>query len=195
MKKMVHEGMYVMEGGPLFEVAALDPIWVDLSVFERDASNISPGHEVVLDCPVHPGMIFHGSVELIEPTLDARSRTIVLRVEVDNRSEIIRPGMVMNADLEVNRGDVLVLPRRAVLHTGDGDLVYLLAGENLWKPRRVETGRDFGDLVEIASGITEEDAVAGTAVFLLDSEAQLKGIPRPVEDDQETQTGGGGHVH
>jgi hypothetical protein len=88
-----------------------------------------------------------------------------------------------------------------VLHTGDGDLVYALVGEDLWEPRRVTVGLDFGDRLQITDGVTRADAVAGTAVFLLDSEAQLKGIPRPLElpsgeaAAQTMEGGGGEHQH
>ncbi len=78
-------------------------------------------------------------------------------------------------------GKLLLLPRNAVLHTGDGDLVYVLKGPGVWEPRRVTVGRDFGDKVEIAAGLKPGESVAGTAVFMLDSEAQLKGVPRPVD--------------
>ena len=72
-----------------------------------------------------------------------------------------------------------------------------MAGENLWEPRRVTVGRDFGDKVEIVSGIKPNEAVAAIAVFLLDSDAQLRGVPRPVgapealpEPSQESTHGG-----
>jgi len=190
LDKHVTEGMYVMEGGKLFTVANLDPVWVMVEVFERDVADLAVGQPVTLHCPIHPGMLFHGRIELIEPMLDARTRTHQVRVSVANPEFILRPGMVINSDLTVNRGRMLLLPRNAVLHTGDGDLVYVLAGSELWEPRRVTTGRDLGDMIEITAGIGEHEAVAGTAVFLLDSEAQLKGIPRPLDlPDSKPETG------
>lgn len=184
MDKYVTEGMYVMEGGKLFTVADLDPIWVMVEVFEKDVANLAVGQQVTMECPIHPGMLFHGRIELIEPSLDSRTRTHQVRVSVANPDYILRPGMIMNADLTVSHGKMLLLPRNAVLHTGDGDLVYVLAGDELWEPRRITVGQDFGDQVQITAGLTAHEAVAGTAVFLLDSEAQLKGIPRPLEKTQ-----------
>ncbi|MCH7472239.1 efflux RND transporter periplasmic adaptor subunit [bacterium] len=181
MEKSVTEGMYVKEGGMLFTVADLSPVWVEVEIFEKDAANIKMGDSVSLKCPIHPGMTFHGTIALIEPSLDPSTRTHLARVVVDNPEMILRPGLIMEAELTFDYGEMILLPRNAVLHTGDGDLVYVLAGENLWEPRRVTIGRDFGDKVEILSGIAPDEAVAGTAVFLLDSEAQLKGMPRPVD--------------
>ena len=182
MEKKVTEGMYVMRGEELFSVADLSKVWVIVKVFEKDAANLRAGDHVTMKCPIHPGMVFHGRVELIEPELDMATRTHRARVIVDNAAGILKPGLVLDAELAVDYGSLMLLPRNAVLHTGDGDLVYVLAGENLWEPRRVKVGRDFGDKVEIVSGLRRDEAVAGTAVFLLDSEAQLKGVPRPTDE-------------
>jgi len=181
MEKHVTEGEYVREGSKLFSVADLDPIWVEVEIFERDAAELRAGDPITMLCPIHPGMTFRGIVELIEPSLDPQTRTHRARVVVENPDFILRPGLVLDASLTVSHGEVVTLPRNAVLHTGDGALVYVMAGNNLWEPRRVVIGRDFGDTVEILSGLTLEEAVAGTAVFLLDSEAQLKGVPRPID--------------
>ncbi len=199
MDKAVTEGMYVSEGDVLFTVADLDTVWVEAEIFERDVAGLQVGKQVTLYCPIHPGMVFTGRIELILPSLDPGTRTHRARVVVDNPEFILRPGMIMDTELTVDHGEMLLLPRNAVLHTGDGDLVYALVGEGLWEPRRVTVGQDFGDKVQITGGVTRDEAVAGTAVFLLDSEAQLKGVPRPLElpdGDAAAQTmEGGGDEH
>lgn len=196
LDKMVTEGMYVMRGEKLFTVADLDRVWVELNVFENDIASIKPGDKVSMKCPIHPGMTFKGTVEIIEPELDMESRTFKVRVAVDNPELILRPGMIMDAELTFDYGKLLLLPRNAVLHTGNGDLVYVLVGENQWVPRQVTVGRDFGEKVEILSGLSAKEAVAGTAVFLLDSEAQLKGVPRPQNlPAAPTVESGDGHQH
>jgi Cu(I)/Ag(I) efflux system membrane fusion protein len=181
MDKMVTEGMYVMRGEQLFTVADLDPVWVEVQVFEKDAANLRPGDRVSLKSPVHPGKTFSGKVTLILPELDMDTRSFRARVEVSNPALLLRPGMLLDASLAFDYGNLLLLPRNAVLHTGEGDLVYVEAGDGMWEPRRVTIGRDFGERVEITAGLKPGEKVAGTSVFLLDSEAQLKGVPRPVD--------------
>ena len=195
MDKYVSEGMYIREGQQLFTVADLGTVWVEVEVFESDMQKLGTGMAVTLLCPVHPGMVFRGTIDLIEPSLSPGTRTHRVRVSVRNLDGILRPGMVLEAELNVDHGKRLVLPRNAVLHTGDGDLVYVLAGENRWEPRLVTVGNDFGDLVEITTGLGDDEAVAATAVFLIDSEAQLKGVPRPGIDAPASASDGGGHVH
>jgi len=187
MEKRVTEGMYVREGEQLFTVADLSTIWVEVEIFESDMANLRAGDKVRMFCPIHPGMVFAGSIELIEPSLAPGTRTHHARVVVNNTDFILRPGMVMEAELTVDHGELLLLPRNAILHTGDGDLVYVAVGENQWEPRRITTGFDLGELVEVVSGVRQDEAVAGTAVFLLDSEAQLKGIPRPIDSASAEQ--------
>lgn len=184
MEKKVTEGMYVMRGEELYSVADLDQVWVEVKVFEQDAASLRAGDKVSFTCPIHPGMVFHGRIELIEPELDMQTKTLKVRVIVDNSKGILKPGLVLDAEITVDYGKLLLLPRNAVLHTGDGDLVYVMKGAGVWEPRRVTVGRDFGDKVEISAGLKPGESVAGTAVFMLDSEAQLKGVPRPIDETQ-----------
>jgi RND family efflux transporter MFP subunit len=178
MRKFVTEGDYVMEGSQLYEIADLGSLWVDMEVFEEDAASLQPGIKVNLDCPVHPGMVFRGSLELVEPRQDGMTRTQVARVRVDNPDMILRPGMLVQTSFETERHEALLLLRNAVLQTGDGAIVYVARNNGLWEPRNVTTGLIEGDMIEITSGLSEGEGVASTAVFLLDSEAQIRGIPR-----------------
>lgn len=196
LDKMVSEGMYVDQGMKLFSVADLSKVWVELQVFEQDASRLKVGDRVSLSSPAYPDRHFSGKVLLIMPEINMETRTYRVRVGVSNPSMLLRPGMILDAQLAVDYGKLLLLPRNAVLHTGDGDLVYVLKGEGAWEPRLVVTGRDFGDSVEILKGLAPEEAVAGTAAFLLDSEAQLRGVPRPVrEGGAESAPPEQAHVH
>jgi Cu(I)/Ag(I) efflux system membrane fusion protein len=179
MEKKVQEGMYVMPGEELFSLADLSRVWVDVQLFEQDAAALRPGLQVSFTSPAYPGRTFSGKLLLVEPELELDTRTFRARVVVANPGGLLKPGQVLDASIQVEYGELLLLPRNAVLHTGQGDLVYVMAGDGLWAPRAVVVGRDFGDKVEIVSGLSADEAVAGTAVFLLDSEAQLKGVPRP----------------
>lgn len=188
MEKKVTEGMYVMRGEELYSVADLGKVWVIVKVFEQDAASLRPGDKVSFTCPIHPGMVFHGRIELIEPELDMQTKTLKVRVVVDNQQGVLKPGLVLDTQITVDYGKLLLLPRNAVLHTGDGDLVYVMKGKGVWEPRRVTVGRDFGDKVEITAGLKPGESVAGTAVFMLDSEAQLKGVPRPTDEQQKSSS-------
>jgi Cu(I)/Ag(I) efflux system membrane fusion protein len=181
MEKKVQEGMSVMPGEELFSLVDLSRVWVDVQVFEQDAAQLKPGQAVTLTSAAYPQRTFRGKIQRLEPEVSMETKAFRARVVVDNPGGLLKPGQVLNAQIQLDFGDMLLLPRNAVLHTGDGDLVYVVVGEGLYEPRKVTVGRDFGDKVEIVSGLTAKEGVAGTAVFLLDSEAQLKGVPRPNE--------------
>ncbi|MEZ5338843.1 MAG: efflux RND transporter periplasmic adaptor subunit [bacterium] len=195
LDKYVNEGDYVMEGSKLYRVADLSQLWVQMEVFEEDSAGLVPGLKINLDCPVHPGMIFRGELELIEPMQSSMTRTQLARVRVDNPDMILRPGMLVRTSFELDRHEALMLLRNAVLQTGEGAVVYVAHDSGLWEPRNVTTGLIDGDMIEITSGLAEGEGVASTAVFLLDSEAQIKGIPRLSEDKPEVAAEPSGHVH
>jgi len=183
LEQKAYAGQWVNKGDELFTVADLSPIWVNLSVYEKDIAKVKPGYRVTLTSPSAPGRRFRGTVSIIQPELSMETRTYKVRVVLSNADLKIRPGMLLDASVDVDYGTLTMLPRNAVLHTGNGDLVYVKASDGTWQPRSVTVSRDFGDRVAISSGVTPADTVAGSAVFLLDSEAQLKGVPRPVSGE------------
>src|SRR6185369_8025782 len=83
-EKFVQEGQYVNVGEPLFSIADLSLIWVDLEVFESDFPFIKVGQEVSIESRSFPGHPFHGKVKLVYPFLDPKTRTVRLRVELPN---------------------------------------------------------------------------------------------------------------
>jgi Cu(I)/Ag(I) efflux system membrane fusion protein len=93
IRKYVHEGQYVSEGTPLFEIADLGRVWVDAEVFEDQLGRIGVGRPVEVTVPSCPGEVFAGSVALLAPALDPATRTASVRVELDNPGHRLRPGM------------------------------------------------------------------------------------------------------
>ncbi|MCB1220135.1 MAG: efflux RND transporter periplasmic adaptor subunit [Planctomycetales bacterium] len=193
--KYVNEGDYVMEGSKLYQVADLSELWVQMEVFEEDSAGLIPGMKIKLDCPVHPGMVFNGELELIEPMQSDMTRTQLARVRVANPDMILRPGMLVRSSFQLDRHEALMVVRNAVLQTGDGAIVYVARDGGMWEPRNVTTGLIDGDMIEITAGLAEGEGVASTAVFLLDSEAQIKGIPRIDENAIEEESHSAAHVH
>ncbi len=90
-------GRYVKEGEVLYEIADLDQVWLELEAYETDLPWIRFGQDVEFDVTGWPGETFHGRIALISPVLDERSRSIRVRVHVDNRDRRLRPGMFVQA--------------------------------------------------------------------------------------------------
>ncbi len=95
--KMATEGMYVGTGSHIYTVADLSEVWVKLDAYESDLSWIRYGQQVTFTAEAHPGEVFKGWISFIAPTLDARTRTVKVRVNVPNPDERIKPDMFVRA--------------------------------------------------------------------------------------------------
>lgn len=95
--KMATEGMYVGTGSHIYTVADLSEVWVKLDAYESDLPWIRYGQQVTFTAEAHPGEVFKGWISFIAPTLDARTRTVKVRVNVPNPDERIKPEMFVRA--------------------------------------------------------------------------------------------------
>ena len=84
--------------------------------------------------------------------------------------------MFTNVEIKISLGKKLVIPESAVIDTGTSQVVYVDKGEGVFEPREVELGLRADRFVEVLQGIKAGEKVVSSANFLIDSEAQLKGV-------------------
>ncbi len=172
-EKMVIEGQSVRSGDNLFLIADRSTLWVDVSVFERDAPAVHVGMHGSVRVDAVPGGAFRGRLTFIQPQLDERTRTLTARLEVDNAAGALRPGMYATAELESAGRRAVAVPLAAVLPTGTRNIVFVNRGDGRFLPREVRVGQHGDSLVEIVEGLKPGDEVVASATFLLDSESNL----------------------
>lgn len=95
--KGVDEGDYVKTGNPLFKIADLSKVWVQLDAYESDLPWLRYGQKVEFEVEAVPGRIFEGLVTFISPILDPKTRTVRVRVNADNADFILKPEMFVRA--------------------------------------------------------------------------------------------------
>jgi len=185
VKKSLNEGKFAKRGASLFQIADLSRLWAMAEVFEYEASEVKQGDQATLSLAYQPGETVEGKVDYLYPYLDPRTRTLKLRIEVDNPSLTLKPGMYADVEIRSNQGEKLMLPRRAILFSGRHKYVFTTQGKGYFTPVEIKTGQTDGEWVEILSGLSEGTQVSFSANFLISSEAQLRGaLPRfgePVE--------------
>lgn len=172
-EKLVQEGQYVNIGDPLFSIADLSLIWVDLEVFESDLRYIKVGQEVSIVPRSYPDELFSGKVKLIYPFLDPKTRTARLRVEIPNPGLKLKPEMYATAAIKIPMGVSMAVPVGSVVDTGKRQVVWVESKPGVFLQREVKTGARSDTEVQILAGLKAGEKVATTGGYLIDSEAQL----------------------
>lgn len=174
VEKAVVEGDRIMPGMTLYRIADLSRVWIEAEVFEKDLGHVKKGQGAVVFFEAFPGESFTGSVTYVYPTVSVQSRTARIRVELPNPALRLKPGMYAQITLDVPPTEpTLVVPRSAVLETGQRTLVFVRDGAGALLPREVRTGLTSGSSVEILSGLSEGEQVVSSAAFLVDAESNL----------------------
>lgn len=183
LSRLVDEGNYVQAGTPLFRVADLSKVWIEFDAYASDIPYLRVGENVTFKVESIPGETFSGEITFIDPVVDTKTRTVGVRVEVDNEDGELRPGMFVEGSVDepsVGPGEPipLVVPASAVLFSGKRSLVYVeysTPGGPVYAPRDVEVGARLGDVFPVIAGLERGEDVVTHGAFVIDSDLQIKG--------------------
>ncbi|RLT93011.1 efflux RND transporter periplasmic adaptor subunit [Ketobacter sp.] len=168
----IREGFFIQPGTTVMSIGALDEVWVEAEVFERQASLVQVGAEVTMTLDYLPGRSWSGKVDYVYPTLDKQTRTIKLRMRFANPDAALKPNMFAQVMIHARTDSSNVLiPREALIRTGKSDRVVLALGGGRFKSIEVKVGRMAEERVEILEGLAPGETVVTAAQFLLDSES------------------------
>jgi len=126
-------------------------------------------------------------MSVINPFFDETKRTVKVRIDIPNPDFKLRPGMYVNAELEMNMGEALTVPVSAVMPTGTRDLVFVDKGAGKIEPRVVQLGYKYGDIYEVQSGLKNNERVIVSANFLISAESKVQGALKEFEEGQKSQ--------
>jgi membrane fusion protein, copper/silver efflux system len=175
-QKMAVLGMKVMPGEKLFDIADLSTLWIVADIYEYELPFVKVGQQAKITLSYFPGKELSSKIDYIYPTLSADTRTAKIRLTLPNPGGRLKPQMFTNVEIKIDLGKKLVIPESAVIDTGTSQIVYVDKGEGAFEPREVELGQRADGAVEVLRGIKAGEKVASSANFLIDSEAQLKGV-------------------
>lgn len=173
-EKAAVQGAYVGPETTLFQIADLSTVWVLAEVYESELARVAAGTEGALTLAAYPGARFVGTVDYVYPTVDPATRTVRVRLVFPNPDLQLRPGMYGDVVLALPAAEALVVPREAVVDTGEIAYVFVLRDGGRFEPRKVRTGARTADAVAVTEGLADGDVVVTTANFLVDSESRLR---------------------
>jgi Cu(I)/Ag(I) efflux system membrane fusion protein len=172
--KTAVQGNRVMPADTLYDITDLSSVWVLADLYEINVPFVKIGDPATISLSYDPGKVFKGRVSFINPNVDEKSRTVKVRIVLENPFGALKPDMYAEVGFGGQLGYGVAVPDSAVMGTGEREMVFIAKGGGLFEPREVKTGIKVRGFYEIKKGVAEGESVVTGANFLLDSESKLK---------------------
>lgn len=185
----VRSGQYVTPSMPLMTLGDLSRVWVIAQLPERDTNRVFMGQQAEIKLPALAGESRHASVVHIHPELDAKTRNVRVRLQLDNPDRLIKPGMFASVNFQLKAASGLSVPSQAIIRTASGDRVIRALGEGHFDVVPVKIGDTAQAYTQITRGLAEGDEVVISGQFLLDSEANISAEMLRMRSEPQAATG------
>jgi Cu(I)/Ag(I) efflux system membrane fusion protein len=185
----LREGASFEQGAVLFRINGTATVWVNAQVAEAQARIIVPGTLVEMHTTALPGEVFKGRVLTLLPQIDPATRTLAVRIAVDNSAAKLSPGMFVQSTFKTAATTPqLWVPSEAVIATGTRSVIIRKGESGTFDVVNVTLGTEADGKTEILSGLAAGDAIVLSGQFLIDSEASLKSAVNRLTTSSSTGT-------
>lgn len=154
---------------PLFTVADLSTVWVELSLFPRDVAKVRVGQRVRVRSG-DSGLTAEGKVIYVAPFGSSRNQTLTARVQLENAEGQWPPGLYVTADVTLANTSVPLSVASEALQTLEGRTVVFVQDEKGFEARPVQLGRSDGEVTEVLAGLERGETYATKNSFILKAE-------------------------
>lgn len=173
-KKLVHVGHWASPGEDILDIADLSTVWVVANIYESDIQYIKSGQTADIYSSAFPDDMIRAKINFINPVFNPDSRTLEVRIDVNNRDMMLRPDMYVKVKINTYATQTIGVPKNAVIRTGEHNIVYIEKEPGLYEPREVSISYEQDGYYAIASGLQEGEVVVVSGGFLIDSETQIQ---------------------
>jgi len=175
MKVGAREGQYVTPQTELYMLADLSKVWVYADIYEYELPWVQAGDPVEMQLNGIPGKTFKGHLAYIYPYAEAKTRTIKVRLEFQNKDLLLKPDMFAEVSIHAGRQiNAVVVPSQAVVRSGTREQIFVVRGPGKFEPREVKLGVTTDGVTQIVEGVKPGEEVVSSALFLIDSESKLR---------------------
>lgn len=165
----------IYAGNPLLQVQQIKPVKLLINVSEKQYTKISKGMEVKVVVDIYDDEEFSGKVSLVYPTIDPRTHTFPVEINIANAKEKIRPGMYARVIVDMGSQEHVVVPDVSIVkQQGSGDRYVYVYKDGKVSYNKVKIGRRLGDSYELISGVNDGDQVAITGLARLNNGMEVE---------------------
>ena len=152
-EKKISQGEYVRNGTPLYTLVQIDPLKLLFTVSEKDIGRLKVGQDVQFRVDAYPDREFTGKVSIIYPTLDERTRSLMVEARAANPQRLLKPGLFTKVILYTAEAkDTVVVPVTAILYEGKKMKVFVAEGDRA-KETIIQVGNKYDDVMEVTDGL------------------------------------------
>lgn len=173
LEKSAFAGQYVTPEMTSFKLADLSHVWAIGQVFEYEAARLHVGDPVEIEFPYGQAAKLEARIEFIYPEVDPQTRRVRFRAALPNKDRTLKPDTYVTLVWHGASSDQLVVPKEAVIDTGERKYVLLALANGYFEPRDVTVGPPIGEFYPVVTGVAHGDRVVTSAQFLIDSETNL----------------------
>ena len=169
-------GQHIAAGSRLMQIADESTVWVEVKLPQAQMKGVRRGQSAVVSTKDH-SRHYPARVINIHHQLDQTTRTLSVRLEVQNPEDVLHPGMFVSADIETGVGEaMLLLPETAVQRQGSERIVFVEEETGHFERREVRIGKAVMGLVPVLNGLSEGESVVIRGAFVLASELAKSGF-------------------
>lgn len=173
LEKTAFAGQYLTPEMMAFRLGDLSTIWVVGQAFEYEGAQIHVGDPIEIEFPYDQAAKLTARVDFVYPEVDPQTRRMRFRAVLPNPKHELKPDTYVTLIWHGAASEQLVLPREAVIDTGERKYVLLALANGYFEPRDVHVGPPIGERYPVVSGVVAGDRVVTSAQFLIDSETNL----------------------
>ncbi|PVZ87865.1 efflux RND transporter periplasmic adaptor subunit [Serratia sp. S1B] len=168
-------GMNISKDKVVAQIQGVDPVWINASLPESTAYLLKESSQFAITIPAYPDRTFNIEKWNILPSIDQTTRTLQVRLQVNNKEELLKPGMNAYLKLNTQSQEMLLIPSQAVIDTGIEQRVITVNDKGQFIPKVIKVLHESQNQAGIGSGLTEGESIVVSGLFLIDSEANISG--------------------
>ncbi|MBP9023112.1 MAG: efflux RND transporter periplasmic adaptor subunit [Spirochaetes bacterium] len=166
--KDIEKGEMVKTESTISTIMNISDVYIVFNVNEKDIVKVSKNLSVVFKVDALDGLTFEGRIDRISPYLDPKTRTVEVKAVVKNGNHKLLPGMFARADIILGKHkNILAIPLSSLLSKNENSAEVYIVNNKIVVKRKIQTGFEFGDMIEVKNGISDGDKIVMKGINLV----------------------------